>query len=124
MMDNQMLKFGDPIVLRHSPIVRRARSNINLVVADLGFVTVLFVRTARGEAAYKFEVRSNRYARKKEMGTLIHKLAKHVYGDYQRRWREENHERIRQRERTFHEKNKVEINRKRREVYAAKKGLR
>ena len=103
------MKLGDPIVLRSTSIVGRPRSTINSVVVDLGFLTVLFVRTARGELAYKFEVRSNRYARKKEMGTLIHKLAKHVYGDYQRRWYQENHERIRRRERAFHEKNRTKL---------------
>lgn len=82
MMSNenqQITRMQDSITLRPAPVVRKPRAQIINTVIDSAPLTILEVKTVKGEIRYKMQARTRKYCDKNELGRLIAKTMRYLY---------------------------------------------
>lgn len=113
----QLLTLEDPIILRHSPIVRKSRYQEIKTAINVGPLRVTKIRTARGRLAYKLELRGRKYASTKDIVTLSRKLFLITHPSYKaahneavKKWRNKDKEAYNRDMRDYRAENKDRIN--------------
>lgn len=78
-LNQQLLQRTDAIILRPQPRQRKPRSQEIKVVLSSGPLTIIQVKTVKGDYAYQFKARSRKYAYRKDLTKLLGTVAKIIY---------------------------------------------